>query len=191
MSDTSRPHTSRPNRAFDILTATELPHDQVGDATERWDVLDALHRFAAGQDLKDWALFASAFADDAQLDFTQPAARLGAQLPVLRGRGDIVAAITAAVQGLDTTHSVSNARIWVEGRHAQLLALVEAQHLPAGDHSRHLLLKNFYRVRLHAGEGRQWAMTHVRIDNAWMTGDASVLFPDVRGRDRPAPTATC
>jgi hypothetical protein len=54
--------------------------------------------------------------------------------------------------------------------------LVEAQHLPQGDHGRHLLLKNIYTVAL-SRQGTSWAMDHVRIDTVWFTGDPSVLFP--------------
>jgi hypothetical protein len=46
--------------------------------------MDALNRFAAGQDLRDPALLASAFAPDAELDFVQPARQLGVELPVFR-----------------------------------------------------------------------------------------------------------
>jgi hypothetical protein len=55
-------------------------------AEDRYEVVDALHRFAAGQDLRDAELFASAFAPQAELDFTQPARMLGAELPPFRGR---------------------------------------------------------------------------------------------------------
>jgi len=156
--------------------ATGQPHRQQGDVHERLEMLDALLRFAVGQDLKDERLFASAFAEDCELDFTQPAARLGVTLPVFSGRTRIVETIMATVRGLDTTHTVSNPRAWVDGDAASLFALVEAQHLPHGDPSRHLLLKNFYRVRL-ARSSAGWAMTRVRIDNVWMSGDGRVLFP--------------
>ncbi|WUH98634.1 nuclear transport factor 2 family protein [Spirillospora sp. NBC_00431] len=41
----------------------------VRELRDRAEIVDALHRFALGQDLKDAALFASAFAADAELDF--------------------------------------------------------------------------------------------------------------------------
>ena len=47
--------------------------------------VDAIHRFAAGQDGRDGDLFLSAFAPDATLDFTQPASRFGADAPVMSG----------------------------------------------------------------------------------------------------------
>lgn len=140
-------------------------------------IVDALYRFAAGQDLRDRALLRSAFSDDARLDFTGPARRLGAAMPVLEGGDAITELIFASTEGLTTTHSVTNPRVSMaaDGR-GSLLALVEAQHLPRGDHSRHLLLKNVYGVDL-VRDGARWVMQHVRIDTIWFTGDPFVLFP--------------
>src|SRR6266542_4138704 len=133
MNDTSDPHAA-------LLSTIEplrrQPHQQSGGVSDRMEVIDALYRFAAGQDLKDEALFASAFADGATLDFVEPAARLGVQLPVFSGKENIVSGITASVRPLDTTHTVTNPRVWVDGDKATLFALVEAQHLPKGDHDR-------------------------------------------------------
>ena len=147
-------------------------------ATDHAGMVDALYRFAAGQDLRDRALLRSAFADDARLDFTGPAQRLGAAMPVLEGGDAIAELIFASTEGLNTTHSVTNPRAAVagDGQRGSLLALVEAQHLPRGDHGRHLLLKNVYGVDL-VRDGASWRMRHVRIDNIWFTGDPSVLFP--------------
>jgi len=140
------------------------------------DIVDALYRFGAGQDLGDKDLFRSAWAAEAELDFVQPAARLGVDLPPFKGRDNIVESIMGAVAPLVTSHTVTNPRVTVRGDHAQLFALVEAQHLPRADHSRHLLLKNFYWCDLVREQGA-WKISHMRIENAWMTGDPSVLFP--------------
>jgi len=53
-------------------------------------------------------------------------------------------------------------------------ALVEAQHLPASDHSRYYLMKNRYDVEL-VREGDLWVIQRVTIDNIWRTGDPTVL----------------
>jgi hypothetical protein len=146
------------------------------DPTDHILIVDALYRFGAGQDLSDRALFESAFAHDAVLDFTQPAKRLGVDIPVFKSRTDIADAIFAAIADLDTTHTITNPRITdYDGRHATLTALVEAQHLPRTDHSRHLMLKNIYRVEFSRAVDA-WVMDHVRIDNVWMEGDPKVLF---------------
>ncbi|GAA3473245.1 nuclear transport factor 2 family protein [Nonomuraea roseola] len=41
---------------------------------DRVEITDALYRFGLGQDLKDGELFASSFAEDAELDFRPAAA---------------------------------------------------------------------------------------------------------------------
>ncbi|MBA3678351.1 MAG: nuclear transport factor 2 family protein [Sphingosinicella sp.] len=137
---------------------------------------DALYRFGAGQDLRDRALFASAFSVEASLDFTQPASRLGAEIPVFEGRDFIVEQIFSTIAPLDTTHSVTNVRVteW-DGEKARIFALVEAQHLPKADHSRHLLLKNFYHCDLTHRDGL-WLIDTMLIHNVWWTGDSAVLL---------------
>ena len=145
------------------------PRDQLA-------IVDAVYRFGAGQDLRDRSLFASAFAADATLDFSQPARRFGVALAPLAGREAIVEAVFAAIGALDTTHSVTNPRVIAyDGERASLFALVEAQHLPRGDHTRNLLLKNFYRAAL-IRSGSTWKIWQLRIENAWHRGDPSVLF---------------
>lgn len=95
---------------------------------DRHEIVDALYRFGAGQDLRDRELFGSAFAAEAQLDFTQPAHKLGAEIPVMRDRATI-AGILKTLEPLDTTHTVTNCRTVVDGDHAHMIALVEAQHV--------------------------------------------------------------
>lgn len=144
---------------------------------DRAAIVDALYRFGAGQDLHDRSLFESAFSLNATVDFTGPAQRLGVTIPVFEGRQAIADTILSTTSGLDTTHTVTNPRITAyDGEHATLFALVEAQHLPQGDHSRHLLLKNIYTVEL-SRENNQWVVDHMRINIVWLTGDPSVLFP--------------
>ncbi len=159
-------------------------HDERGarravapSANEQLAIVDALYRFGAGQDLRDRTLFESAFAPDAVVDFTGPARRLGATLPVFSGRKAIADAIFAAIAGLDTTHTVTNPRVTAfDGEHATLFALVEAQHLPRDDHGRHLLLKNIYLSEV-ARHGGRWVVERMQIDNVWLDGDPTVLFP--------------
>jgi hypothetical protein len=62
-----------------------------------------------------------------------------------------------------------------DGKQAELSALIEAQHLPRGDHSRHLLLKNILNVLLSKVDD-VWVIDRMRFDNAWLIGDPDVLF---------------
>lgn len=144
------------------------------DTADRLAVVETLHRFAAGIDQRDDDLLASAFAEDAVSDFRPAAAKAGFEYPVLQGRAAIVAALSGSLAEIDTTHSVSNPRVRLDGDSARLDALVEAQHLPRHDHSRHYLMKNRYEVDLVRREGA-WLIRHMVIDNMWITGDPAVL----------------
>jgi hypothetical protein len=143
---------------------------------DRTEIVDALYRFALGQDLKDADLFASSFAADAELDFRPAAARWGAEPPVMSGREAIVATILELFAGrVDTTHQVTNPRVVVDGDTARLTALVEAQHLLTADHGTRALLKNRYDVEL-VRDGHRWTMRRVRIENVWYDGDPAAIF---------------
>ncbi|KDN24210.1 nuclear transport factor 2 family protein [Amycolatopsis rifamycinica] len=146
------------------------------DLNDRLEIVDALYRFALGQDLKDRELFASSFAADAEVDFRPAAARWGGRPPLMTGRDAIVDTILALFAGrVDTTHQVTNPRVTVDGDTARLTALVEAQHLLSPDHRTHALLKNRYDVAL-VRDGDRWLMRRVVIENAWYTGDPVAIF---------------
>lgn len=165
------------------MTTTDLTdiHAEIRRLRDRHEIVDALYRFAAGQDLRDREMFLSAFAPDAQLDFTDPARRFGAEVPVMRDRRTI-AGILATLAPLDTTHTVTNCRVVVDGDRAHLLALVEAQHVTRTSPLRHLLLKNVYDLDL-LRDQNQWVIQRMRIRNVWSDGDPTVLFGDDRGSD--------
>lgn len=147
---------------------------RVRELSDRHEVVDALLRFAAGQDLDDAGLFLSAFAPDATLDFTQPAQRFGAQVPVMSDRATI-AGILETLAPLDTTHTVTNPRVTLDGDRANLAALVEAQHVTKAEPRRHILLKNIYDVDL-SRDGDRWVIDRMVIRTVWHDGDPSVLF---------------
>jgi hypothetical protein len=155
--------------------ATE-PANVAAQLRDRVEIIDALYRFGLGQDLKDAELFASAFAADAELDFSPAAAKWGGQAPLMVGRDTIVATILGLFDGrVDTTHQVTNPRVAVDGDTARLTALVEAQHLLIADRGTFALLKNPYAVDL-VRDGDRWVVRRMRIDNAWHTGDPAAIF---------------
>jgi hypothetical protein len=140
------------------------------------EIVDALYRFGAAQDLDDEALLVSAFTADAELDFVQPAKRFGATLEVFQGRKQITDIVMTSTADIDTTHTMTNQRVTAyDGERATAWAIVEAQHLPRGDHSRHLLLKNFYDLALRKEE-EGWRISKMVITNVWFTGSPDVLF---------------
>ncbi|KAB0495365.1 nuclear transport factor 2 family protein [Pseudomonas vancouverensis] len=145
------------------------------ETEDKLSVVETLYRFAAGIDLQDSVLLASAFAENAVSDFRPAAAKAGFEYPVLEGRDTIVAALSEALSHVDTTHSVSNPRASVDGDKAHLDALVEAQHVLKSDPSRHYLMKNRYDVEM-VRQGEVWLIERVTVDNIWHTGDLSALF---------------
>ena len=154
-------------RSFALDTNTDL--------ADRLEIIDALYRFGLGQDLRNKELFASAFAEDAILDFRPAATKCGLDIPLMSGRDSIVDSILNPNTRIDTTHVITNCRVEQQGDTARLSAIVEAQHLPKGDHSRHALLKNLYDVLL-VKDGTRWVIKHLYIDNVWFTGDPKVII---------------
>ncbi|MBM7443016.1 nuclear transport factor 2 family protein [Streptomyces sp. HB132] len=141
---------------------------------DKFAVVETLYRYAAGLDLRDKDLLASAFADDAVADFGPATKKAGQEYPPVEGRETIAAALSASLGHLDTTHSVSNPRVSLDGDRANLEAIVACQHLPREDHSRHVLMTNRYDVEL-VRNGDVWLIQHVTVDNAWTEGDPTVL----------------
>lgn len=137
-------------------------------------VTGTLYRFAAGIDQRDTALLASAFAENAVSDFRPAGRKAGFDYPVLEGREVIVSALLGSLAALDTSHTVGNPRVILDGDLARLDALVEAQHVPRANPMRHYLMKNRYDVELQR-EGDAWVIRRVTIDNIWRSGDPSVL----------------
>ncbi|MGF6573919.1 septum formation inhibitor-activating ATPase MinD [Paraburkholderia sp. GAS333] len=146
----------------------------ISETADKLAVVDALYRFTAGIDLRDESLLSSSLAENAISDFRPAAAKAGFDYPVIEGRDVIVAALTTSLATLDTTHSVTNPRVTIDGDQAHLDALVEAQHVPRNDHTRHYLMKNRYDVEL-AREGDIWVITRNTVDNVWRSGDPAVL----------------
>lgn len=137
-------------------------------------VVEALYRFAAGVDQRDWALFASAVSEDVISDFGPASAKAGFDYPVIEGRETLIAALSGSLSPLDTTHSVSNPLVTIDGDTARLDALVEAQHVPRNDPTRNYLMKNRYDVEL-ARQGDGWVITRNTVDNIWRSGDVAVM----------------
>lgn len=143
-------------------------------ALDKLAVVESLYRFAAGIDMRDNVLLASSFAVDAVSDFRPAAAKAGFEYPVVEGRDNVVTALSNSLSGLDTTHTVSNPRVAVDGDKAHLEALVEAQHVPASDPEQHYMMKNRYDVEL-VRQQDLWVIKRMTIDNVWCSGSLAVL----------------
>ncbi|MFS8201538.1 nuclear transport factor 2 family protein [Streptomyces sp. CWNU-52B] len=158
------PDSSTPLASPASLTAT----------ADKLAVVETLYRYAAGLDLRDKDLLASAFAEDAVADFGPATAKAGHAYPPVEGRDTIAAALSGSLSHLDTTHSLSNPRVTLDGDTAHLEGIMACQHLPREDHSRHVLMTNRYDVEL-VRQGEVWVIRRVTVDNAWTDGDPTVL----------------
>jgi septum formation inhibitor-activating ATPase MinD len=144
------------------------------DAADRLAVVEALYCLTAGIDLRDSKLLASSLAENAVSDFQPAAAKAGFEYPVIEGRDVIISALTTSLATLETTHSVSNPRVTINGDTARMDVLVETQHVPRSDPSRHYLMKNRYDVEL-VRNGDVRVITRNTVDNVWRSGDPVVL----------------
>jgi SnoaL-like domain len=144
-------------------------------AGELLEVMDALYRFGAGVDRNDGALLATAFSDDAVVDFGPCGRKMGLDFPVLTGGEAIVGFLCANAQTQTTSHVITNGRAQVDGDAGRLRALVDATHLPKDDHSRRCQMMNWYEVDL-VKDGNMWRIRRLVISNAWFTGDIQVLL---------------
>ena len=156
------------------MTATQNDIHYLKGAADKAEVIDALYRFTAGIDLRDADLLTSSLAENAVSDFRPAAAKAGFEYPVLEGRKNIVDALSQALSPFDTTHSVSNPRVSIDGDTARMEAIVEAQHVPRNDPSRHYLMKNRYDVEL-LRQDAVWVIQRSTVDNVWRSGDPAVL----------------
>ena len=144
-------------------------------ATACLEVADALYRFGAGVDRHDGALLATAFSDDAVVDFSPCGRKMGLDVPVLTGADSILGFLGATGEHQTTTHVVTNPRVAFDGEVATLQALVDATHRPKHDQARHCRMMNWYAAELVRPDGL-WRMRRLVIESAWFTGDAQVLL---------------
>jgi hypothetical protein len=154
---------------------TNAPRTAALSADDRLDIVDALHRLAAGTDENSAESLEAAVAADAVVDFGPAARAMGIDFPVLTGRDAVVSTLAATVGLLDTTHVVSNPRIEDGAGRVLLKAFVEAAHFPPSDRSRRCVMKNRYTAEVRR-EGGRWRLAAVAVRCAWFDGDPAVLL---------------
>ena len=147
-------------------------------AADRYEIADALHRFAFGLDHGDADSLASALTEDCVLDFRPAGKKLGLDFGKLTGRQAIVDALIPLLGPLDTSHTTSNLQIEVSEDTATLYCYMLAQHfLPRQGPrpgSENALLMNRYDGQL-IRDGQKWRFRQIVIDNAWAQGNPEIL----------------
>lgn len=155
-----------------------MSSDSAQLASDRYEIADALHRFAFGLDHGDTDSLSSALADDCVLDFRPAGKKLGLDFGKLTGRQTIVDALIPLLGPLDTSHTVSNLQIEVSDDSATLYCYVLAQHFMPREGPRYgtenALLMNRYDGQL-VRDGQKWRFKQLVIDNAWAQGNPEIL----------------
>ena len=147
-------------------------------ANDRYEIADALHRYAFALDHGDADSLASALAEDCVFDFTPAGRKLKLDFQKLNGRQAILEAVLPLIGPLDTTHTASNLQIEISDDSATLSAYVMSQHFMPREGSRrgseNALLMNRYDCEL-VRDGQKWRFKRITIDNAWCEGDPEIL----------------
>src|SRR4051812_31810975 len=147
-------------------------------ANGRYEIADALHRYAFGLDHGDADALGPALAEDCPFDFSRAGKNLRLDFPKLAGRQAILDHALPLIGPLDTSHSATNLQIEVSGDSATLSALVMSQHFMPREGSRrgseNALLMNRYECEL-VRDGAKWRFKRITIDNAWCQGDPEIL----------------
>lgn len=147
-------------------------------AADRYEIADALHRFAFGIDHGDADSLASALTGDCVLDFRPAGKKLDIDFPKLTGRQAIVEAVLPLLGPLDTSHTATNLQIEISEDSATLYAYVMAQHFMPREGSRrgseNALLMNRYDCELKRDDDK-WRFKHIVIDNVWAQGNPEIL----------------
>ncbi|HWY41707.1 MAG TPA: nuclear transport factor 2 family protein [Chthoniobacterales bacterium] len=147
-------------------------------AADRYEIADALHRFAFGLDHGDADSLASAITEDCVLDFRPAGKKLGLDFPKMTGRQAIVDALIPLLGPLDTSHTVTNLQIEIGEDSATLYCYVMAQHFMPREGPRpgaeNALLMNRYDCEL-VRDAQKWRFRQIIIDNAWAQGNPEIL----------------
>ena len=160
---------------------------------DRTEIAETLCRYAFGLDHNDADSLASAFTEDASFDFTPAGAKLEIPFTTVSGRDAIVRTLLSILGPLDTSHTISNLQVQVNGDSASVYAYVLAQHYMPGDGPKqgteYALLMNRYDAHL-VRDGDKWRISRVAIDNAWAEGNPMILtalatYRAVRAKSKP------
>src|SRR5438045_3117206 len=155
-----------------------MSSDSAQLSSDRYEIADALHRFAFGLDHGDADSLSSALSEDCVLDFRPAGKKLELDFPKLTGRQAIVDALIPLLGPLDTSHTTSNLQIEVSEDTATLYCYVLAQHFMPREGPRpgseNALLMNRYDCEL-ARDGQKWRFRKMTIDNAWAQGNPEIL----------------
>jgi hypothetical protein len=140
---------------------------------DRADVVETVHLYATGVDTKDFELYRSIFADQIEVDFSSYIPDSG---PMAISADDWVASIKPLFVGLDATqHSMSNARVEIDGDRATCVMYMQAEHVLANDQgdNSHAVGGYYTNELVRSAEG--WRLKKVKLTVLWQRGNRDVM----------------
>ena len=103
---------------------------EVRRLSDRLDITELFHRFAAGMDAQDWSLLESVFADDAVYDHTAEHWGKGIVEDLQVGKPEVLRMMKKGVSRHFVSHHViTNHRMRVEGDRARAVTYLTSVHL--------------------------------------------------------------
>jgi 3-phenylpropionate/cinnamic acid dioxygenase small subunit len=149
----------------------ERVQERVQELLDKSAITEVVHTAAYAMDARDWDLFATCYALEAEGDYVNAKAV---------GREAIIAGTKAFLEPLDATqHLVGNLRVTVDGDLATTHATFIAQHVRAetGGSGQYLLGGTYTDTLRRTDTG--WKITRRQIRGIWSNGDSSVLTTPV------------
>ena len=113
-----------------------MSNDLAQLANERYEIADALHRYAFGLDHADADSLTSALTEDCVFDFRPAGKNLHLDFPLITGRQAILDSVLPLIGPLDTSHTPTNIQIEISDDSATLSAYVMSQHFMPREGSR-------------------------------------------------------
>ena len=135
-------------------------------------ISDVICNYAAGIDMRDWALFRSCFADEIEADF-----RTLGDMGLFHGPAEEwVDTVRGFIDGLDATqHLMGNIQVEVDGERAIARSYVQAQHVLAtnmGD-SQYIIAGHYRHELIRTGKG--WRSQRYSLTVQWTSGNRHLL----------------
>lgn len=154
------------------VNAWSLPETLNPPLSGRDAVTDAVYRAILGFNTNDVNLIKSALTEDYTFIVNGH---------IMQGLDKIVTELFAKIAKLDTTHSISNIRVNIDGAQASLTATSLAQHCRSGmgtdTKAEKYLAGALYRVDLlkQDGDVEVWKIANFKLQATWAQGDPSIL----------------
>ena len=137
------------------------------------DVIRSIQRYASGVDMRDWALYRSAFTDELEVDFSSWSGGAPMTLPA----DQWVQNVRSVLSGFEATqHTLTNFVVDVSGETAHAVVYMQAQHfLPNTKGDSTLTLGGYYTHELVLAAPGDWKIRKARLTVTWTVGNRHIF----------------